>query len=122
MLDVTTHKFDPISTRDSLAGSMAFLPAPNIRCQAWNFLKAQRDFVPLIPSDEVADVMQPFQKEIDKLETELETLISQVAKRRRSKMRRLAAEANVDRRTPAASERDLDTMMLSGAKGWRKVG
>lgn len=106
------HKFDPITMRDyyGLYGIFASTryPQPGLE-----LFKAQHHFPPLIPENEVADKLGPFEKETRRMEAELEKLLAECEDMAR-------ANAAMERTSSIADQRQrkdaLDKLMLRARK------
>jgi mono/diheme cytochrome c family protein len=68
------HKFDPISTRDYY-GLYGFFASTRYPFPGIELFQTQRDLVPLVPEKEIKAKWGPFQKETDRLTSELEKLL-----------------------------------------------
>jgi hypothetical protein len=70
------HKFDPISQRDYY-GLYGFFSSTRYAFPGIELLKVQKDFVPLVPPEELATVLAPFQDESNRLQAAHEALLAQ---------------------------------------------
>jgi mono/diheme cytochrome c family protein len=70
------HKFDPITTRDYY-GLYGFFASTRYPFPGIELFQTQRDFVPLVPEQEVAKTWGPHEKETQKLTAELEKLLAE---------------------------------------------
>ena len=102
------HKFDPISTRDyyGLYGIFASTryPFPGIE-----LFKTQRDFVPLIPKEDAAKAMKPYQAKTDQLTRELERLLALCEKK---SLENAALEGGRSLDEQREAKGDLDHMLV----------
>lgn len=111
------HKFDPISTRDyyGLYGIFASTryPMPGLE-----LFQTQRDFVPLLPAQETAETMRPFEKDRVQLTAELDRLLNEAnAKSLDNAQRERNATVDEQRR----SKGELDRLLMRVRKAGEKL-
>jgi len=70
------HKFDPVSTRDYY-GLYGFFANTRYPMPGLELFQTQRDFVPLVPDEQAAELTSPYQQQTDQLTDELERLLAQ---------------------------------------------
>ena len=111
------HKFDPISTRDyyGLYGIFASTryPFPGIE-----LFQAQRDFVPLIPKEQAAAAMQPYQAETDQLTAELDELLKACQERA---LENAAGQSGVGLEEQRKMQDELDAMLMRARRTGEKL-
>ncbi len=111
------HKFDPITTRDyyGLYGIFASTryPFPGIE-----LFQTQRDFVPLVPADQVDAVMQPHQAETDRLTAELDGHLNACQLRA---LENAAAEPHASLDEQRKMQDELDAMLIKARKAGEKL-
>ncbi len=110
------HKFDPISTRDyyGLYGIFASTryPMPGLE-----LFQTQRDFVPLLPAEETAETMRPFEKDRVQLTAELDRLLNEAnAKSLDNAQRERNATVDEQRRRKGELDRLLMRVRKAGEK------
>ncbi len=111
------HKFDPITTRDyyGLYGIFASTryPFPGIE-----LFQSQRDFVPLIPTEQTVAALWPYQAETDRLTAELDKLLT--ACRQRA-MENAARESHASLDEQRKMQDELDAMLIKARRAGEKL-
>ncbi len=102
------HKFDPVSTRDYY-GIYGIFASTRYPMPGLELFQTQKDFVSLLTPQQVAEKMEPFQKETDRLTESMEKLLAECEAKSLENARR-ERDASVDEQRKMKGA--LDRMLL----------
>ncbi|WP_231602753.1 PSD1 and planctomycete cytochrome C domain-containing protein [Neorhodopirellula pilleata] len=111
------HKFDPITTRDYY-GLYGFFASTQYPLPGLELFQAQHHFVPLVPPEQVQDVVGPHQPKTQKLANELERLL-QECQHKSIKNAVLQRETSLDQQRQMRDE--LDRMLLKARQAGERL-
>jgi hypothetical protein len=111
------HKFDPITTRDYY-GLYGFFASTRYPFPGIELFQTQHDLVPLLPAEDVAEALGPFESKTQELEENLERLLTACEE---MALEHAAREAQTSLAEQRQMRDELDALLLKARKAGEQL-